>query len=93
MGGLVAFAAMAQAADRQIFVLPLMKAIVAPQAQNLWDVGNQALDDDGNASAARLTASDWTKLAGAAQKMKAASGRNGRCPRSSHRAARREASG
>jgi cytochrome c556 len=73
LAGLLTFVATAQAADPGIFLLPLMKGTVAPQAQILWDVGNKALDDDGNASAAKLTASDWTKLAAAAQKMKTAS--------------------
>lgn len=70
LGGLLAFVTTAQAADPQIFLLPLMKGTVAPQAQVLWDIGNNALDDEGNASAAKVTASDWTKLAAAAQKMK-----------------------
>jgi len=72
LGGLLAFVTVAHAADPQIFLLPLMKGTVAPQAQVLWDIGNNALDDDGNASAAKITASDWTKLAAAAQKMKTA---------------------
>jgi cytochrome c556 len=62
--------ATAHAADPQFFLLPLMKDTVAPQAQILWDIGNNALDDVGNASAAKMTASDWTKLGAAAQKMK-----------------------
>lgn len=73
LGGLAAFVATAHAANSQLFLLPLMKGTVAPQAQILWDVGNKAFDDDGNASVAKLTAADWTRLAGAAQKMKAAS--------------------
>jgi len=72
LGGLVTFVATAHAADPELFLLPLMKETVAPQAQILWDIGNQALDDDGNASAAKMTAADWTKLAAAAQKMKTA---------------------
>lgn len=70
LSGMLAFVATAQAADTQLFLLPLMKGTVAPQAQILWDIGNKALDDEGNASAAKLTPVDWTKLAGAAQKMK-----------------------
>lgn len=73
LGGLLGFVAAAQAADTQLFLLPLMKAVVAPQAQVLWDVGNKAFDDEGNASVAKITAADWSKLSGAAQKMKAAS--------------------
>jgi cytochrome c556 len=72
LAGLLTFVAAAQAAGPQLFLLPLMKETVAPQAQVLWDIGNNALDDEGNASAAKVTASDWTKLAAAAQKMKAA---------------------
>lgn len=62
----------AQAADKQLFLYPLMKATVAPQAQILWDVGNRAYDDDGNVSVKKLTAADWSKLGKAAQAMKAA---------------------
>jgi hypothetical protein len=47
-----------------------MKEVVAPQAQALWDVGNNAMDDEGKADASKIKAADWTKLAGAAQKMK-----------------------
>lgn len=72
LGGLLTFVAAANAADPEVFLLPLMKGTVAPQAQILWDVGNKALDDEGNASSAKLTSEDWTKLSVAAQKMKLA---------------------
>ncbi|MBO9581155.1 MAG: cytochrome c [Sphingobium sp.] len=81
LSSLLAFVAAAHAADPELFLLPLMKDTVASQAQMLWDVGNKALDDDGNASSAKLTAADWTKLAGAAQKMKAAAASIANAPR------------
>jgi hypothetical protein len=54
---------------------PLMKDVVAAQAQVLWDVGNRAMDDNGNPSAKNLKPADWPKLAAAAQAMKDASSR------------------
>jgi hypothetical protein len=55
-----------------VVIQPLMKDIVAPQAQILWDVGNKGMDDDGNPSAKAITAQDWQQLGGAARAMKAA---------------------
>jgi cytochrome c556 len=51
----------------------LMKNIVAPQTQVVWDIGNNALDDQGNPDASKLKAADWTKIATAAGKVKQAS--------------------
>ena len=51
----------------------LMKNVVAPQAQVIWDVGNQAQDDQGNPDASKLKPADWTKMAAAAGKVKQAS--------------------
>lgn len=62
----------AHAADRQVYVLSVMKDIVAPQAQHLWDVGNKAFDDDGNPDVSKVTDAEWKKLGGAAAAMKAA---------------------
>jgi len=47
-----------------------MKTVVAPQAQILWDVGNEAMDDNGTPDAKRLTAAQWAQLAAAGQKVK-----------------------
>jgi cytochrome c556 len=48
----------------------LMKNVVAVQAQALWDVGNNAQDDNGNPDASKLKPADWAKAAAAATKMK-----------------------
>lgn len=40
----------------------LLKVVVAPQTQVVWDVGNQALGDDGSVVAAKLKPADWAKL-------------------------------
>jgi cytochrome c556 len=40
----------------------LMKKIVAVQAQVIWDVGNQAQDDEGNPDASKLKSADWTRI-------------------------------
>jgi cytochrome c556 len=50
----------------------LMKTVVAPQTQVIWDVGNAAADDSGNPSAAKMKPEDWTKIAAAAGKVKRA---------------------
>jgi cytochrome c556 len=47
----------------------LMKNVVAPQTQVIWDVGNRAQDDQGNPDGSRLTADDWSKLIDAAGKV------------------------
>jgi cytochrome c556 len=47
-----------------------MKGVIAPQAQILWDVGNEAMDDNGNPDAKRLSATQWEQLAIAGQKVK-----------------------
>jgi hypothetical protein len=47
-----------------------MKNVVAPQAQILWDVGNEAMDDNGTPDAKRLSAAQWAQLAAAGQKVK-----------------------
>jgi cytochrome c556 len=38
----------------------------------IWDVGNNAQNDQGDIDPAKLTAADWTKLVGAAGKVKRA---------------------
>jgi cytochrome c556 len=50
----------------------LMKAIVAPETQIVWDVGNNAQDADGNPDASKLKAGDWSKLIAASNKVKQA---------------------
>ena len=62
----------AEAADTPVYVHSIMKDQVAPQAQVLWDVGNNALGDDGNVDISKLKPADWAKLGNAAQAMKIA---------------------
>lgn len=47
-----------------------MKDVIAPQAQILWDVSNNALDDDGNPDAKRVTAAQWKQIGVAGLRMK-----------------------
>lgn len=62
-----------QAADpRPATVYELMKNVVAVQTQVVWDVGNNAMDDQGNPSAAKLKQADWDKVANAGAKVKQA---------------------
>ncbi len=51
----------------------LMKNVVAVQAQVIWDIGNEAQDDQGNPDASELSAGDWSKLIDAASKVRQAS--------------------
>jgi cytochrome c556 len=51
----------------------LMKNIVAVQTQVIWDVSNEAQDDQGNPDASKMTAADWNKIIDAAGKVKQAS--------------------
>ena len=51
----------------------LMKNVVAVQTQVVWDIGNQALDDQGNPDASKLAAADWTRIIDAATKVRQAS--------------------
>lgn len=44
--------------------------IVAAQTQVIWDVGNQAQDDQGNPDASKLAAGDWSKIVDAAGKVR-----------------------
>jgi cytochrome c556 len=64
----------AQAPGDQVGSLhALMKTVVAPQANTLWDVGNRAMDDNGNADPARIKPADWAALSTAGKAMKDAS--------------------
>jgi cytochrome c556 len=51
----------------------LMKNVVAVQTQVVWDIGNQAQDDQGNPDASKLAAADWTRIIDAATKVRQAS--------------------
>jgi cytochrome c556 len=50
----------------------LMKDIIAVQAQVIWDVGNGAQNNQGEIDPAKVSAADWTKMAGAAGQVKRA---------------------
>jgi cytochrome c556 len=47
-----------------------MKNIVAVQTQTIWDLGNQAQDDQGNPDPSKLAAGDWSKIIDAAGKVR-----------------------
>jgi hypothetical protein len=68
--GIAAAAAAFGQSGQTLMLHPLMKDVVAPQAQVMWDVGNKAMDDDGKADASKLKPADWTALLAASQKMK-----------------------
>jgi len=51
----------------------LMKDVVAPQTQVIWDISNEAQDDQGNPDASKMTAAGWNKIIAAAEKVKQAS--------------------
>lgn len=72
LGAAFMLVAAAQAADGPAVVYTIMKDVVAPQADRLWDVGNRGMNDDGEPDGSQLSAQDWEKLADAAAHMKAA---------------------
>jgi cytochrome c556 len=50
----------------------LMKDVVSIQAQAIWDVGNNAQDDDGNPDASKIKPADWSRLIQAGSRVKQA---------------------
>jgi len=72
LGAAFTLIAAAQAGGDSAIVHTLMKDVVAPQADRLWDVGNRGMNDNGEPDGSGLSAQDWEKLADAAGKMKAA---------------------
>ena len=50
----------------------LMKDIVSIQTQAIWDVGNNAQDNDGNPDPAKIKAADWNRLLRAGRQVKEA---------------------
>lgn len=58
------------AAESAATVHDAMTDVVAPQTQVIWDVGNAALDDDGNPDASRVTDAQWRQVGEAAQRLK-----------------------
>lgn len=73
LGASFAMIAAAQASSDSATIYALMKDIVAPQADIIWDVGSRGMNDDGEPDAAALSSQDWETLIGAAREMKAAS--------------------
>jgi hypothetical protein len=72
-GGLIAVSVHAGgAASTAPNVHDLMKNVVAVQAQVIWDVSNNAQDDQGNPDASKMKSTDWNRLVGAGGKMKEA---------------------
>jgi cytochrome c556 len=71
--GMLAAAYEVHSAAAPADVHDLMKNVVAPQTQVIWDVSNGAQDDQGNPDASKMTAADWTKIIDAAGKVQQAS--------------------
>lgn len=72
LGASLGMMAAAQASSDSATIYSLMKDIVAPQADIIWDVGGRGTNDDGEPDAAALSSQDWKMLADAAQAMKSA---------------------
>ena len=47
-----------------------MKDVVAPQAQIVWDTGNNALNDEGEPDSSRMTDADWSQTLQAGQRLR-----------------------
>jgi len=61
-----------QAGEPSVLLYPMMKDVVAPQAQILWDAGSRGVDNDGNPDASKLTSADWGQITKAAETMRKA---------------------
>src|SRR5690606_20729528 len=72
LGAAFVLIAATQASGGPAVVYTVMKDVVAPQADRLWDVGNRGMNDDGEPDASQLSARGWEKLADAAGQMSAA---------------------
>lgn len=71
--GLVALSALAASPGTAPNLYELMKNVVAVQTQVVWDIGNKALDEEGNPDASKLTPADWSRIIAAAGKARDAS--------------------
>lgn len=60
LGALIIAALPACAAD--VTLNDAMKDVVAPKTQIVWDVGNKAMNDKGEADASRLADDDWKQI-------------------------------
>jgi len=56
-----------QVETRPVEMREVMKSIVAPQAQVLWDVSNKGMNERGEPDASQLKDEDWAKIAAAAK--------------------------
>jgi cytochrome c556 len=50
----------------------VMSQVIAPQAQIIWNIGNAALDNDGNIDGAKISQSQWDQVLTAARQLKTA---------------------
>jgi hypothetical protein len=50
----------------------VMSQVIAPQAQIIWNIGNAALDDDGNIDGSKISQSQWNQVLAAAGELKTA---------------------
>lgn len=71
-GGLLITCAMAAEPAATPNLHQLMKNVVATQTQAIWDVTNNAMDDNGEPDLTKLKPKDWARLAEAAVRVKAA---------------------
>jgi len=61
----------AEAPTRELVVRTAMQQQVNPITTAMWDIGNNALNDDGEFDAAKLDDAKWTALAAEAEKLAA----------------------
>lgn len=59
-----------QAQEAAPTVHQAMKDVVAPQVQVIWDVSNNAMDDDGNPDASKVSAAQWQQIVEAAERVR-----------------------
>lgn len=59
------------AANSPLTLNDAMKDVIAPQTQIVWDVGNKAMNDKGDADGSKLTDDDWKQIIAAGNEVSA----------------------
>jgi cytochrome c556 len=69
IGLLVVAALSSHAADSAQTLNDSMKDVVAPKTQIVWDIGNKAIDNQGNPDGSKLSDDDWKQIVAAAEEV------------------------
>ena len=70
--GIATFAALCcHAADRDLTLNDGMKGVIAPKTQIVWDIGNKAMDSQGNPDGSKFSDDDWKQIIAAGEQVSA----------------------